>query len=192
MTHEAWNVGKLPDGSRIVAGADTAALVPAASSIEERLKVQSGPFKGKPQQWFTRAEVLALLANHSGVPAGVECQAKAAELRCHWPACSCASGARGTYTPSREVVQQALELVDRIRDSHASWGGWSGLPATCERITYMLRYGKSPDGVKAPAATPPDCCPQCMGEGWVELKRLCKKHGSGVDSSRTTEPKGGA
>jgi hypothetical protein len=53
----------------------------------------------------------------------------------------------GTYTPSREVVQQALELVDRIRDSHASWGGWSGLPATCERITYMLRYGKSPDGV---------------------------------------------
>jgi hypothetical protein len=67
MTHEAWNVGKLPDGSRIVAGADTAALVPAASSIEERLKVQSGPFKGKPQQWFTRAEVLALLANHSGV-----------------------------------------------------------------------------------------------------------------------------
>jgi hypothetical protein len=92
MTHEAWNVGKLPDGSRIVAGADTAALVPAASSIEERLKVQSGPFKGKPQQWFTRAEVLALLANHSGVPAGVECQAKAAELRCHWPACSCAHG----------------------------------------------------------------------------------------------------
>jgi hypothetical protein len=35
-------------------------------------------------------------------------------------------------------------------------------------------------GVKAPAATPPNCCPQCMGEGWVELKRLCKKHGSGV------------
>jgi hypothetical protein len=96
----------------------------------------------------------------------------------------------GTYTPSREVVQQALELVDRIRDSHASWGGWSGLPATCERITYMLRYGKSPDGVKAPAATPPDCCPQCMGEGWVELKRLCKKHGSGValDRKASAEP----
>jgi hypothetical protein len=54
-----------------------------------------------------------------------------------------------------------------------------------------LRLNGSP-GVKAPAATPPDCCPQCMGEGWVELKRLCKKHGSGVDSSRTTEPKGGA
>jgi hypothetical protein len=39
-------------------------------------------------------------------------------------------------------------------------------------------------GVKAPAATPPNCCPQCMGEGWVELKRLCKKHGSGVALDR--------
>jgi hypothetical protein len=29
---------------------------------DERLNVQSGPFKGKPQQWFTRAEVVALLA----------------------------------------------------------------------------------------------------------------------------------
>jgi hypothetical protein len=37
-----------------------------------------------------------LLANHSGVPAGVECQAKAAELRCHWPACSCAPGVAPT------------------------------------------------------------------------------------------------
>lgn len=31
------------------------------TSIEERLRVQSGPFKGKPQVWFTRAEVVALL-----------------------------------------------------------------------------------------------------------------------------------
>lgn len=28
---------------------------------DPRLNVQSGPFKGRPQQWFTRAEVLALL-----------------------------------------------------------------------------------------------------------------------------------
>lgn len=30
-------------------------------SLEERLKVQSGPFKGRPAQWFTRAQVIALL-----------------------------------------------------------------------------------------------------------------------------------
>ena len=30
---------------------------------DPRLNVQSGPFKGKPQQWFTRAEVKRLLAN---------------------------------------------------------------------------------------------------------------------------------
>lgn len=28
---------------------------------DPRLNVQHGPFKGKPQQWFTRAEVIALL-----------------------------------------------------------------------------------------------------------------------------------
>jgi hypothetical protein len=29
---------------------------------DPRLNIQSGPFKGKPQHWFTRAEVVALLA----------------------------------------------------------------------------------------------------------------------------------
>jgi hypothetical protein len=29
---------------------------------DERLNVQSGPFKGKPQRWFTRSEVIKLLA----------------------------------------------------------------------------------------------------------------------------------
>jgi hypothetical protein len=30
------------------------------------LTIKSGPFKGKPQQWFTRAEVVALLTACQG------------------------------------------------------------------------------------------------------------------------------
>lgn len=37
-------------------------MTPNTELSDERLNVKSGPFKGKPQQWFTRAEVLALLA----------------------------------------------------------------------------------------------------------------------------------
>lgn len=65
----------------------------------ERLKVQRGPFKGKDQQWFTRAEVIALLQRNAGVGAcplgctatencaairdgcGSECVAKPFQLR---------------------------------------------------------------------------------------------------------------
>lgn len=35
--------------------------------LEGLLRVQSGPFKGKPQQWFTRAEVVALMTGACGV-----------------------------------------------------------------------------------------------------------------------------
>jgi hypothetical protein len=38
-----------------------AAGLPDLFPSEEPLIVQRGPFKGKPQQWFTRAEVIALL-----------------------------------------------------------------------------------------------------------------------------------
>jgi hypothetical protein len=38
----------------------------------------------------------------AGVPAGVECQAKAAELRCHWPACSCAPGVALPQNPEQK------------------------------------------------------------------------------------------
>jgi hypothetical protein len=34
--------------------------------LERLLTVQSGPFKGKPQQWFTRKEVIALLTGTRG------------------------------------------------------------------------------------------------------------------------------
>lgn len=39
------------------------------ANLENLLTVQSGPFKGKPQQWFTRAEVMRLLTGTHGVSA---------------------------------------------------------------------------------------------------------------------------
>lgn len=46
------------------------------------------------------------------------------------------------YAPNVAAVKQALTLIDRIRESHAAWGGWSGTVATCERIANLLRYGR--------------------------------------------------
>lgn len=34
--------------------------------LDAVLTIKSGPFKGKPQQWFTRAEVRALLSREPG------------------------------------------------------------------------------------------------------------------------------
>lgn len=77
---------------------------------DPRLNVQSGPFKGRPQQWFTRAEVKRLLGaperatNHQGEdPREASLAMMIRRL--------CSRRPDGTSTINDKVREQALELL---------------------------------------------------------------------------------
>jgi hypothetical protein len=94
-------------------------MTPNTELSDERLNVKSGPFKGKPQQWFTRAEVLALLAaspaplreaDEARSPAGTEGTIRERSLAMMIRVL-CSRRPDGTFTISEKKRERALDLL---------------------------------------------------------------------------------
>ena len=65
-------------------------------------------------------------------------------------------GEAKTYAPSRQRVVMACDILDRIKEAHENWGGWSGTPSSCDAAINLLRYpANMPVNAAHPQATEP-------------------------------------